>query len=118
MNQPRILTASVVLLGGLIAPAQLQAQFFKEQSTSFTRSNPEFVKAFREVVAKPSASTVRIQCDGKDAALGMVVGPDGWILTKANDLKGEITVKLKDGTSHEARWVGVHQQHDVALLKI
>jgi len=109
----RVLLIAIVLL----VPAAAQAQF-RDPSSSLTRNNPSFLKAFREVVAKPGASTVRIQCDGKDTALGMVVGPDGWILTKANDLKGDITVKLRDGTTFDARWVGMHQQHDVALLKI
>ncbi|MCI0682117.1 MAG: gamma subclass chorismate mutase AroQ [Gemmataceae bacterium] len=112
-----LLAAPVLAL--LIGAAPAHAQFFPfSKDASFTRTNPSFLKAFKEVVAKPSASTVRIQCDGKDTALGMVVGPDGWILTKANDLKGDIAVKLKDGKTYEARWVGVHQKHDVALLKI
>ena len=112
------LAVALALAGFLLAPARSQAQIFKEPSAAYTRSNPTFLKAFKDVVAKPSESTVRIQCDGKDAALGMVVGPDGWILTKANDLKGDITVKLRDGKTYEARWVGVQQQHDIALLKI
>jgi serine protease Do len=107
----------MVLLVMLTVSAAAQAQF-RDPSASLTRSNPSFLKAFREVVAKPSESTVRIQCDGKDTALGMVVGPDGWVLTKANDLKGDLSVKLRDGKSYDARWVGMHQQHDLALLKI
>src|SRR5262245_52046701 len=113
-------SSTLSLLAGAILvffPAASQAQFYGKD-TSYTRANPTFLKAFKEVVAKPSESTVRIQCDGKDAALGMVVGPDGWILTKANDLKGDITVKLRDGTSYDARWIGAQQQHDIALLKI
>lgn len=109
---------ALILAGWLLAPARSDAQFFKEPSAGYLRSNPTFLKAFKEVVAKPSESTVRIQCDGKDTALGMIVGPDGWILTKANDLRGDIAVKLRDGKTYDARWVGVNQQHDVALLKI
>jgi serine protease Do len=107
----------LLLLALLAIPAAAQAQF-RDPSASLTRSDPGFLKAFREVVAKPSASTVRVQCDGKDTALGMVVGPDGWILTKANDLHGDIAVRLRDGRTFDARWVGMHQDHDLALLKI
>jgi serine protease Do len=106
-----------LLLVLLAFPAAAQAQF-RDPSASLTRSNPSFLKAFREVVAKPSASTVRVQCDGKDTALGMIVGPDGWILTKANDLRGDVTVRLRDGQTFDARWVGMHQENDLALLKI
>jgi serine protease Do len=99
----------------LAAPALAQ---FGDTSSKFLRSNPKFLGAFKEVVEKPSASTVRILCQGKDTALGMIVGSDGWILTKANDLKGRITVRLRDGTLYEAKLVGVHNAHDLAMLKI
>ena len=102
----------------LALPSLGQAQFFKDPGSDFLRNNPKFLKAFKDVVAKPSESTVRILCDGKDTALGMVVGPDGWILTKANDLKGDISVKLRDGKTYDARWVGAQQEHDIALVKI
>ncbi|MCS7047599.1 MAG: S1C family serine protease, partial [Gemmataceae bacterium] len=120
MRWQRFWSAWLVGLGILAsaAPAEAQIFFGKDSASSLTRSNPVFLKAFKEAVAKPSESTVRVQCNGKDAALGMIVGPDGWILTKANDLQGDITVKLRDGKSYDARWVGLHQQHDLALLKI
>ncbi len=84
----------------------------------FLRSNPRFTELFREVVAKPRASTVRVRADGKEVALGVVVGSDGWILTKAFDLKGKIACTLKDGREFDAKLVGVHKTHDLAVLKI
>ena len=94
------------------------APYASAQNNQFLRSNPKFIESFREVVAKPSASTVRIVCEGKDTALGMIVDPDGWVLTKANDLKGKVAVKLKDGRELEATVVGLHKDHDLAMLKI
>jgi len=85
---------------------------------TFLRSNPKFLSIFRPVVSQASKSTVRVLCDGKDTALGMVVGADGWILTKANDLKGNISCRLKDGRVYEAKLVGRHEKHDLAMLKI
>src|SRR5579859_2815202 len=64
------------------------------------RNNPKILKLFRSVVARTSDSTVRVLCNGKDAALGAIVGPDGWILTKASELKGDIICKLKDGKEY------------------
>jgi serine protease Do len=90
----------------------------KDISSPFTRTNPKFLEAFRDVVAPASKSTVRIVCDGKDTALGFVIEPDGWILTKANDLKGDVECRLPGGKLHEAVIVGIHKQHDLALLKI
>src|SRR5438309_11879364 len=89
----------------------------KDQNSPFTRTNPKFLEAFREVVAPAAKSTVRVLCDAKDTALGFVVEPDGWILTKANDLKGDVSCKIGDKV-YDARIVGVHKQHDLALLKI
>jgi serine protease Do len=83
-----------------------------------TRANPKFLQSFRPVIARPGASTVRVQCDGKDTALGLVVAADGWVLTKANDLRGKVSCRLRDGRSLEAKIVGVHKVHDLALLKI
>jgi serine protease Do len=111
-NMVRFLLASLATL--LLAFAPLHAQSSKE----FLRSNPKFLQNFREVVAQHADSTVRVACDGKDTALGVVVDADGWILTKACDLTGKITCKLKSNDVIEAKIVGVHQQHDLALLKI
>lgn len=88
------------------------------EKDSSLKSSPKVLAAFRDVVARPSQSIVRLQSDGKDAALGTIVGPDGWIVSKASELKGTIVCKLRDGRELEARLVGVHELHDLALLKI
>ena len=44
-------------------------------------------------VAKSKESTVRVFVGGKEAALGVVVSADGWILTKHSVLKGKITLE-------------------------
>ncbi len=115
----------ILILGlSLLAPSAAQAQKKKgppqgpDPAANLTRANPAFVAAFREVVSPASKSTVRILCDGKDTALGVVVAADGWILTKANDLNGDITCKLGDGTELLARCVGYHERHDLVLLKV
>jgi serine protease Do len=85
---------------------------------AFLRTNPTFQHAFHDVLAGPAQSTVRVLGDNKDAALGLIVGRHGWILTKATALKGSLTCKLRDGRAFEARLVGTHTKHDLALLKI
>jgi serine protease Do len=57
-------------------------------------------------------------CDGKKAALGTVVGADGWVLTKASQLDDKPVCQLKDGTELEAEVVGKNDRYDLALLKI
>jgi len=90
----------------------------KTDAKSILKSSPKVLAVFQDVVAKPSTSTVRIVCDGKDAALGTVVGADGWIITKYSELKGSVLCKLKDGRELAARVVGVHDKCDLAMLKV
>jgi len=87
-------------------------------SNEYLRSNPNFVQPFRAVVRSASHATVRVQCDGKDICLGTAVDADGYILTKAHDLQGDITCILHDGQKLDARLVGVHEGHDLAMLKV
>src|SRR4051794_31042946 len=88
------------------------------QKEDIRRDGPGMKTAFKSVVAVPGESTVRVQCDGKDAALGTVVGADGWVVTKNSELKGRITCLLRDGRSFEAKLVGAHDVTDLAMLKI
>ncbi|MBN1588049.1 MAG: trypsin-like peptidase domain-containing protein [Pirellulales bacterium] len=77
------------------------------------------VKAvFREVVADASKCVVQIRCHKKNVVLGTIVGPDGWILTKASELKSGVVVRLPDGRDLEARTIGVNPRFDLAMLKV
>lgn len=89
-----------------------------QRGKNYLRDNPRFLAAFREAVTRPAESTVRVLSDGKEVALGAVVDASGWVLTKAHDLNGPIQCRLKDGRLRDARWVGHHKEHDLALLKI
>ena len=83
-----------------------------------SRSDAEVIRPFKELVQAANKCVVRVKCDGKDAILGTIVGPDGWVLTKASELKGKIVCRLADGRDLEARIVGLHPQLDLAVLKI
>jgi len=82
------------------------------------RDDAKVKAVFRKVVAQTAQCVVRIRCDKKDAVLGTIVGPDGWILTKASELRGRVVVRLHDGRDLEARTVGVNPRFDLAMLKI
>ena len=107
--------ATLCLLALVILPGTATAQ---GRSNDLLRSNPRFLSAFRDVVAGVNPSVVRVRCDEHDTALGIIVGADGWVLTKANDLKGPITCRLHDGRELVAKLVGVHEPHDLALLRL
>ncbi len=83
-----------------------------------SRDAPEIRSAFRPLVVEVARCVVRVRCDGKEAALGTIIGPDGWIVTKASELRGKITCLLQDGRELEAQKVGLSEAFDLALLKV
>jgi serine protease Do len=76
--------------------------------------------AFREVVRDPARSTVQVYCDGYRACLGTVVRSDGYIVTKASELKkGKLECQLfGQSQKHEAQLVARDPATDLAILKI
>jgi serine protease Do len=79
---------------------------------------PHVRAAFREVVDSAHAATVSIECDQKQLALGGIISPDGWIVTKATPLCGDLTALLADGRRLAAKTVAKSGEHDLALLKV
>jgi serine protease Do len=93
-----------VLLSGF--PAALQA------------TDAKVLAAFRDVIKDPSQCTVRVLADGKKAALGAVVDSQGFVITKASEMKGKLQCQLQDGRLVSADVVGKDTSVDLALLKI
>jgi serine protease Do len=80
--------------------------------------SPQTRQAFREVVAEARLATVEVRRRGRRVAMGGVVGPDGWIVTKASLAWGDLTCRLADRRELSARVVGVDRAHDLAMLKV
>jgi serine protease Do len=74
--------------------------------------------AFREAISQPDQSTVQVLCDGRRAALGVIVGAQGDVLTKASELRGNVVCLLYDGRRLPAKMAGLNDTHDLALLKV
>jgi serine protease Do len=88
------------------------------EDTIPSRESQPIKALFRPVVSEAARCVVRIKCDDREVALGSIVGPDGWVLTKASELKGKVLCRLSDGREFEARIVGISQPFDLAMLKI
>lgn len=86
--------------------------------TSSLSDGPQVRAAFRDTVAEAADATVSVHVAGKQVALGGIVGTDGWVITKADELNGPVKCKLKDGRQFDARVVGVDKAYDMAMLKI
>jgi serine protease Do len=83
------------------------------------RSHAKVRAAFHDVVAQPAKSTVQIYCDGYRAALGAVVRADGYVVTKASELKGKIECEFTDKPGRlEATIVARDPAVDLAVLKV
>jgi serine protease Do len=79
------------------------------------------LEAFRDVSREPAKCTVQIYCDGYRAALGAIVRPDGFIVTKASELKGNVQIKLnnpKVTKKFDATTIATDKTTDLAVLKI
>ncbi len=81
-------------------------------------NGPHVRSAFREVVAEARLATVRVRSDGRDVALGGIVGAQGWVLTKASQLEGELTCQLADQREYVAEVIAKDRDFDLALLRI
>jgi serine protease Do len=105
-----------LILGGLANAEDDGPQMLSE---SHLLSGSVVRWAFRDVISKPRTWTVRIQDSaGKPLALGTIVDADGWILTKASELKMPVVCRLADGRRFDAKYVGYHEPTDTALLKV
>jgi serine protease Do len=83
----------------------------------------EATDEFARTLSAAHKSTVEVLGDHKVVALGLIVGADGWVLTKRTELSGpagpsRIRCRLADGGRVEARIVTVSREHDLALLKV
>jgi serine protease Do len=101
---------ALILLGGNIEPLS--------PAHAIDKMQPKVLAAFRDVVNHASHSTVKVLAEGKQIALGAIVSTDGYITTKASELKGTVQVQLHDGRKLDARVVSSERDLDLALLKI
>jgi len=126
LNKQLLLGGLVLVSGLLLLDSQVPQIAFAQKGggggggkgAPLSRADAKFLGIFKDVVAKAAKSTFRIQCDGKDVALGVAVSTDGYILTKLADLQGKITLKTVDGVQLDAKIVGRHEAHDLAMLKV
>ncbi len=109
---PRLASARWLIVHVVLLAAPLAA-------SAQDRLNFKVLQAFRSVVSEPAKSTAQIYCDGFRSALGTVVRADGYVVTKASELKGKVEVELSDRSGKRpATIVGTDPATDLALLKI
>ena len=86
---------------------------------SSRRDNSSMMKLVRPIAEKSEPSVVQILSGGRPVALGVVVGQDGYVLTKRSELTGDpVRVRLADRRLVPARVAAVRRSSDLALLKV
>lgn len=94
------------LLGTLWAP-----------QSRYTNS-PHLRRTFRPVVAEAREATVEVRSRRRRVAYGVVVGPDGWIVTKGSVLRDPVTCRFANGRELAAKVVGIDRDVDLGMLKV
>lgn len=98
------------------APAQ-QVESQRSAKRELSKDAEGLKTAFVEIIRPAAEGTLTVLCDDKPAALGTIVGTDGWIITKASELTGKITCRLRNGRIFDAKVVGIVEDCDLAMLK-
>lgn len=110
---PAVVAGAILVLSSAV-PAHAQ----RALSRNRFKNGETIRKAFSSVVAATTKATVEILAGGKRVALGAVVEPEGYIITKASELKGTVTCQFSDGRTLAGRVVGIAKEDDLALLKV
>jgi S1-C subfamily serine protease len=86
---------------------------------TFVRTGPfANTKGFDALANSAHRSVVSVFARDEPVALGLVVAPDGWVVTKASALSGPLVCRLSDGRKLEASMKGKSEKHDLALLHV
>ena len=86
----------------------------------FERQGRSFRKSLRDLTFDISKSIVKVVGDGDQVALGVVVGENGFILTKASEVENRKSLHVRIGATRkrDAEIVRVDKKNDLAVLKI
>ncbi len=78
----------------------------------------QVTSAWKEAITPAGDATVRVLCGDKQVGYGTVVESEGWIVTKASLLSGDVVCQFADRQKFDARVAGSDERSDLALLKI
>ena len=112
----RLFLTLLALVIALPAPAQTTRQ----SRQPLGKNSPSVRKAFDPVIERATQSAVLILGTGvsKSESLGTIVSSDGYIVTKASEVRGDLRVTLKNRQQFPATIVGIVDSLDLAMLKI
>lgn len=106
-----LLVLAALFASPAIAPA-------KDLEADLQLSGRRLRAAFQPVVADARKATVEIWCRSKHVAMGVVIDPQGHILTKASELQSNPICRFYDDSEIRAKLLAVDRDYDIALLHV
>lgn len=110
--------AMIAAIAAQAADPPAEAKRPRPRVPEFSKNAPPVRSALKDATAEAAAATVRVLCDGKPAALGAVVHPDGYIVTKASLMNGTIVCRMADNREMPAIQIGLDMPSDLAVLYV
>jgi len=106
------------LVALLLLPAA--AHGFQSLESAYRRTGPAVVSVFDEQRLVLQQSSAVMLNGRKEIVYGVVISPDGYILTKASEIAGtaNLSVRVNEQSYPEAKVVTVDDGWDVALVKV
>lgn len=89
-----------------------------EVEVSTSQSITALTTAFEKAAKNNKASTVLVLRNNEPQAVGIVVGANGSVLTKASEVYGEVACRMADGKTLSASVEKVDRKHDLALIRV
>lgn len=87
-------------------------------ATEIGKNHEHVKKAFRQAIQSANKATVRIYQGDRLVALGTIVDPSGYIVTKSSEVTGTVKVRVHGGDRHRANLVSSDDTSDLKMLKI
>jgi serine protease Do len=89
----------------------------EQKKPDYSRKSEQFANVFAPVADLMKEATVRVKADEEQVSLGTLIDDEGFILTKASELKRNLSCEV-GGETFPATVIGIHPETDLALLKI
>jgi serine protease Do len=117
----RFFTPLAPLILTLTAMAADERPYINDKKAPEDAKDLQFIQsALQKALPKSRAATVCIEV-GEGTGTGVIVSPDGLILTAAHVSTGvrkRLTVVMEDGTKHKAESLGLVADTDAAMVRI
>lgn len=99
-------------------PDPSRRRWFSPLFQAQSRDSPAVRRASRDVILEARLATVEVFASRKRLALGTIVDPQGYILTKSSQLTENVQCRLSDDRQVAAEIVGRDARTDLAMLKV